>query len=129
MCDVPTLTLMFHPTMLSMPFELRLFFMGIVPFSVWSSLWALCHAIQSFLSFSGLGHVTSDKQIPSALEYFGHFKNAVSIEKRLLKPGASKALRDILNLLVAQYNKMTTNKKHRIDTAKRALIYNMFLSQ
>lgn len=82
-----------------------------------------------FLSFSGLGHVTSDKQIPSALEYFGHFKNAVSLEKRLLKPGASKALRDILNLLAAQYNKMTTNKKHRIDTAKRALIYNTFLSQ
>ena len=66
--------------------------------------------------------------MPSALEYLGHFQNAIQLEKRLLKPGASKALKDLLNPLVATYNRMTSNKKHRIDTAKRALIYNMFLS-
>ena len=73
--------------------------------------------------------MTSEKQTPSALDYLGHFKDAVSIEKRLLKAGASKAMKDILNGLVAQYNKMTSVKRHRIDTPKRALVYNMLLSQ
>ena len=38
-------------------------------------------------------------------------------------------MKDILNGLVAQYNKMTSVKRHRIDTPKRALVYNMLLSQ
>ena len=71
--------------------------------------------------------MTADKQSPSCLDYLGHFKEALAIEKRLLRPGASKALKDMLSSLVATYNKMATNKKHRVDAPRKAMIYNLFL--
>lgn len=75
----------------------------------------------------GLGHVTSDKQTPSALDYLGHMREAVNLEKRMMKPGSSRPLKDILSGLVATYNRMATAKKHRIDANRKALIYNMLL--
>ena len=75
----------------------------------------------------GLGHVTADKQMPSALDYLGHFKEALEIERRLARPGVSKALKDVLNVLVATYNKMATNKRHRVDANRKSVTYNMFL--
>ena len=75
----------------------------------------------------GLGHVTSDKQTPSAIDYLGHMKEAVSVEKRLQKP-PHKPLKDLLNGLVATYNKMTTSKRHRIETGKKSAIYNLWLN-
>lgn len=74
-----------------------------------------------------MGHVTADKQTPSALDYLGHMKEAVAIEKRLQKQ-PPRPLKDLLNSLVATYNKMTTSKRHRIETGKKNLIYNMWLS-
>lgn len=75
----------------------------------------------------GLGHVTADKQMPSALDYLGHFKEALELERRLARPGVSKALKDMLNALVATYNKMATNKRHRVDANRKSVTYNMFL--
>ena len=56
-------------------------------------------------------------------------KHAVELERRAAKPGVSKALKDVLSRCIAEYNKMTTNKKHRIDSDKRKLISNLLLAQ
>ena len=37
------------------------------------------------------------------------------------------ALKDLLNRVVAEYNRSTTIKKHRIDGARKNLLYNMLL--
>ena len=42
---------------------------------------------------------------------------------------APKALKDVLGKVVSEYNRLVTVKKHRIDTAKRSLCYNMFPSK
>ena len=74
----------------------------------------------------GLGHVTSEKQAPSAIDFVGTMRSAVDLEKRMMvKSNASKALKDLLGKVVAEYNRMVTVKKHRIDGPKRALCYNM----
>ena len=76
-----------------------------------------------------MGYVTSEKQVPSALDIVGSLRSAVEIERRLSasKGGASKALRDVLQRCVTEYNRMTTNKRHRIDTGRKTLSYNLSL--
>ena len=73
--------------------------------------------------------MTSEKQSPSALDLLGAISQAVAVERRQaqLKPGASKALKDLINKCVTEINKLTTVKKHRIDTSRKALIYNLIL--
>ena len=39
---------------------------------------------------------------------------------------AKSALKDCLSKVVASYNKMCTNKRHKVDSVKRALVYNMY---
>lgn len=68
--------------------------------------------------------MTADKQTPSAIDYLGHMKEALAIERRLGK-GQTRPLKDMLSALVATYNKMTSTKSHRIDANKKSLIYNM----
>lgn len=51
----------------------------------------------------------------------------MELERRGAKQGVSKALKDVLGRCIAEYNKMTTNKKHRIDTDKRKLVQNLTL--
>ena len=75
---------------------------------------------------SGLGHVTSEKQSPSALDYLGSMKGAVELERRATKPGTSKALKDVLGRCIAEYNRMVSNRRHKIDTDKKKLITNLF---
>ena len=72
--------------------------------------------------------MTADKQAPSALDYLGTMKEAVAIEKRVAKPGMSKALKDVLGRVIAEYNRMCSNKRHRIDTEKKKLVQNLFLN-
>ena len=76
----------------------------------------------------GGANVTAEKQAPSPLDYLGTMKQAVELEKRAAQPGTSKALKDCLNRCIVEYNKMVTNKRHRIDTEKRKLVQNMFLA-
>lgn len=76
---------------------------------------------------SGLGHVTAEKQAPSPLDYLGSIQEAVSIEKRLAPTVTSSALKDVLNRVIATYNKMCSNRRHKVDTEKKKLIQNMFL--
>lgn len=54
---------------------------------------------------------------------------AISLERRSGKAGVSKALKDCLNRAVAEYNKMVTVRRHRIENVKKGLIYNLFLGQ
>ena len=63
--------------------------------------------------------MTSEKQAPSALDYLGSMQQAVDLEHRASKPGTSTALRDVLGRCIAEYNRMCSNKRHKIDTDKK----------
>lgn len=53
-------------------------------------------------------------------------QEAVQLEKRLAsKTSSSKALKDLLNSSIAQYNKLVTKKEHRIDGRKKIMVYNL----
>ena len=45
-----------------------------------------------------------------------------------IKNGGRTALKDLVAKATADYNRMVTVKKHRIDGGKKALIYNLFFS-
>ena len=81
------------------------------------------------LEHQGVGYVTAEKQSPSALDLLGVFRQAVDTERRQAqsKPGSSKALKDLLNKVIGDFNKLVTVKKHRIDTQRKALVYNLIL--
>lgn len=75
-----------------------------------------------------MGHITSEKQAPSAIDYLGAMQHAVALERRAARSGVSKALKDVLARCIATYNQMChSNKKQRIDTARKNLIMNLFL--
>jgi len=48
---------------------------------------------------------------------------ALNIERKV--GGRKATLKDALSSIVAQYNKLTSKKTHRIDSARRCLIYNL----
>jgi len=54
-------------------------------------------------------------------------QQAINIERKMNK--SNKALKDIMARVVSDYNKMVSIKRHKIDGARRNLIYNLFLSQ
>ena len=68
--------------------------------------------------------MTSEKVAPSPVQIVADIRQAIELEKRQLRNGRL-ALKDALGRVIAEYNKMITAKKHRIDAIKRALIYNM----
>ena len=71
------------------------------------------------------GYVTSEKLTPSPITICADIKQAIGVERR---SGAAKLpLKDVLGKVIAQYNRMVTIKRHRIESARRALIYNLFL--
>lgn len=83
--------------------------------------------IKLAIGCSEVGHVTSEKQSPSPLDFLGAISEAVVLEKQLAKGGASKALKDLIFKVCASYNALCTIRKHRIDTQRKALIYNLCL--
>ena len=76
-----------------------------------------------------LDHVTAEKQTPSAIDFVGTIRSAIDLERRMASKsaGSGKALKDLLSKVVAEYNRLVTVKKHRIDGSKRQLCYNMLL--
>ena len=70
-------------------------------------------------------HVTSQKQAPSPIDLLGAMQQAVNIERRRTRGGASTALRDVLAKYVGDYNRMVTKKSHRVDTNTKNLCLNM----
>lgn len=91
-----------------------------------------CISMQHWtLPDSEIGHVTAEKQTPSAIDFLANVRSAIDMERRLATSkggtGSSRALKDVLGKVVSDYNKLVTVKKHRIDSAKRSLCYNMLL--
>ena len=72
-----------------------------------------------------LGYVTSEKITPSPISLVADIQQAINIEKRMGK--TKSALKDSLSRICADYNKMVTVKRHRLDGQRRQLIYNMLL--
>ena len=74
--------------------------------------------------------MTAEKHQVSAIDYVATLKEAMALERRALRPGMSKATRDILSRCIADYNKMCGgNRRHRIDTATKNLVLNMLPGQ
>ena len=55
----------------------------------------------------------------------GEINQAIQVEKNFVRGGGRAGLRDLLTLTVTSYNKMVTNKRHRIDSNRKALILNL----
>ena len=50
--------------------------------------------------------------------------HAIDLERR---GNPRLALKDGLNRVCAAFNRMVSNKKHRLDGSKKALVYNLYL--
>lgn len=81
------------------------------------------------VSSSGIQFTSAEKQSPSPIDFLGRLKESVELERRVSKPGTSRALRDVLSRCVGEYNRMVTQKKHRIDTPTKNLIMNLPLDK
>ena len=74
-----------------------------------------------------MGFVTAEKNSPSPISILADIQKAVELEKKL---GRGKStLRDVLGRVVSEFNKMNANKRHRIDSGRKALLLNMLLSK
>ena len=73
--------------------------------------------------------MTAEKQSPSALDFFASVQGAINVEQRITqaKGASKKPLKDMLTKVSADYNRMVSSKKHRIDGSRKLLCYNMFL--
>lgn len=69
--------------------------------------------------------VTAEKQAPSPISIMADIKEAIAVEKRVMRSGSRFALKDVLAKVVAEYNKLCTMRKHKIDSHRRSLIYNL----
>lgn len=63
--------------------------------------------------------------MPSPINIMADIKETIAVEKRLNRNGRG-ALKDVLGKVIAEYNRFCSNKRHRIDSARRSLIYNLF---
>ncbi|CAL1131715.1 unnamed protein product [Cladocopium goreaui] len=76
-----------------------------------------------FLLSLKLGYVTAEKISPSPISMLADIQQAINIERKMNK--SNKALKDIMARVVSDYNKMVSIKRHKIDGARRNLIYNL----
>ena len=67
--------------------------------------------------------MTAEKIQPSPLTIAGDVSQAISIERRMSR--TRTGLKDVLQRVVADYNRLVTKKNHRIDSARNGLIYNL----
>ena len=61
-----------------------------------------------------MAYVTSEKQAPSPIQMAAEIAEAIKAEKLAGRCGARSPLKDNLNKVIAEYNKLTTVKRHRI---------------
>ena len=52
---------------------------------------------------------------------------ALELERKISTRGAKMPLKDALSRVIADYNKLVTLKRHRVDSTRRAMCYNLFL--
>lgn len=83
----------------------------------------LCCYCCCWLLILGLGFVTSEKITPSPIAILGDISQAISIERRLSR--SRTGLKDVLQRVVAEFNRLISLRRHRIDSQRKSLIYNL----
>lgn len=78
---------------------------------------------------SETGYVTSEKAAPSPVSMVADVFQAVEVERKFAnsRPGMKATLKDLLARVTADYNRMVSLRRHRIDTPRKSLLYNMLL--
>jgi hypothetical protein len=71
----------------------------------------------------GLGFVSAEKQAPGPLEIVSAIGSAVKASQERLP------MKDLITNQIFAFNKSVTSKRHRIDTARKNLITNLWLSR
>lgn len=94
-------------------------------FAVWCCLKVLLYFLTQLNQ--EMGYVTAEKVEPSPITIMADMNQAIKLE-RVLCRGGRTGTRDLLNKVVSEYNRMVTKKSHRIDSARKALIYNLPLN-
>jgi len=90
----------------------------------------LNHCLNSFIipSFDlELGYVTAEKIAPSPIDLVALLQQAVEAERKSARNGSKAPLKDVLGRCIAEYNRMVSVKRHRIDSSRRSLVYNLLL--
>ena len=72
--------------------------------------------------------MSAEKQHPSPISVMADIKEAVEVEKRI-SSSSRLALKDVLGKVVAEYNRLCTLKRHKVDSHRRALIYDLLLAE
>ena len=70
----------------------------------------------------GVGHETSEKQAPSALELMGQFKKAMA--QLRVSTGKTHPTPTALNMCIAEFNKLV-QRKYKVDGPKRKVILSL----
>ena len=70
--------------------------------------------------------MTSEKQPPSPIEIAADIGSSIEAERKASRAASKLPLKDLLGRSCAAFNKMVSNKKHKICSMKRSLIYNLF---
>ena len=76
-----------------------------------------------------MGYTTSEKQTPSPISMAADIREAIEAQRKSGRMGQKTPLKDCLTATVALYTKLCTNKRHRIESNRRSLVYNMFLDK
>lgn len=71
--------------------------------------------------------MTAEKIAPSPIDLVALLQQAVDSERKTLRNGNKAPLKDVLGKCIAEYNRMVSVKRHRIDSSRRALVYNLLL--
>lgn len=91
------------------------------------SSWWFVYFQSLALQNSEIGYVTAEKQSPNPISMAADIREAIRAEKQSGRAAAKTPLKDLLGKVVAEYNRLCTNKKHRIESQRRSLVYNLFL--
>ena len=123
--DAHTSTLKTRAIFFAKPQTLAQFWHSFEYFKIWlvDSKWTKVHWVVQLR----LGYVTAEKQAPSPISILADISEAIKIHRRL-SPG-KVPLRDAMTKVIAEYNRIVTVRRHRVDSARRSLIYNLLLGQ
>lgn len=74
-----------------------------------------------------MGFVTAEKLTPSPLTIVSDLGKALELERAMSTSRTRIPLKDAMNKVIADFNRLVTLKRHRVDTARRNLAYNLNL--
>ncbi|CAK8998217.1 unnamed protein product [Durusdinium trenchii] len=78
-----------------------------------------------FLYSLKMGFVTAEKLTPSPLTIVSDLGKAIELERAMSTSRTRIPLKDAMNKVIADFNRLVTLKRHRVDTARRNLAYNL----